>query len=441
MKINLIKKYSVVSALMFSGIVLFWVSSNRFWGSERWFKLLASDGPGYYAYLPAVVVYHDLSFGFFDKIPSINNNANLKYDYRRKIEGHTVNKYFAGVAFVQLPFYLTGHLVTILTRGAVNGYSRWYLVFFHIGALFYGLLGLFLFWKILKLYGIPDKLSAFLVLSLLFGTNLYHYTVNEPAMSHIFSFSFVNLFVLQALLFFKKGDKKYFLLAMLSLGIVTLIRPINAMVVLSIPFLSGSWLVFKNRMAYLFRSPMILTSGILFYLAIVFVQLLVYKIETGNFIVYAYGGEKLNLLKPHLIDFLFSYRKGFFVYTPVAFLALFGSASLWKTDRFTFITWAGFLFLVIYVLSSWWMWFYGGSFSSRVMVEYLTFFFIPLAWWLSQTKYVKQLKILIIVLILVNMIQTYQYQYGYIHWSAMNKERYWNNFLRIDKVIKHQRDW
>ena len=212
-------------------------------------------------------------------------------------------------------------------------------------------------------------------------------------MSHVFSFSFVNLFVFQVLLFFKKGDKKYFLFAMLSLGIVTLIRPVNAMVVLSIPLLSGSYSMLKNRIAYLFRSPMVLISGILLFLATVFIQLLIYKIQTGNFLVYAYGGEKLNLLKPHLIDFLFSYKKGFFVYSPLAFLALLGSAGLWKINRFAFVAWAGFLFLVIYVLSSWWMWFYGGSFSSRVMVEYLTFFFIPLALWLSQTKYLKLLKI------------------------------------------------
>ena len=439
--IKLIKKYSVISALVFSGVVLFWVSSNRFWGSERWFKLLASDGPGYYAYLPAVVVYHDLSFGFFDKVQSVSSNANLKYDYRRKIKGHTVNKYFAGVAFVQLPFYMAGHLITIITRGDVNGYSRWYLVFFHIGALFYGLLGLFLFWKIMQLYGIADKFSAFLVLSILFGTNLYHYTVNEPAMSHVFSFSFVNLFVFQTLLFFKEGGKKHFLLAMLSLGIVTLIRPVNLMVLLSIPFLSGSYAVFKNRMVMLISSPVAMMSAILAFLAMVSVQLFIYKVETGSFLVYSYGGEKLDLLKPHLIDFLFSYKKGFFVYTPLAFLALFGSAFWWKKNRFAFFTWAGFLLTVVYVLSSWWMWFYGGSFSSRVMVEYLTFFFIPLALWLSNTKYLKQLKMVIIILILVNMMQTYQYQYGYIHWSDMNKERYWNNFLRIDKVIKHQRDW
>ena len=439
--IKLIKKYSVISAFVFSAVVLFWVSSNRFWGSERWYKLLASDGPGYYAYLPAVVVYHDLSFGFFDKVQKINKNANLKYDYRRKTEGRTVNKYFAGVAFVQLPFYFAGHIITVLTNGAVNGYSRWYLVFFHIGALFYGLLGLFLFWKILQLYDIPDRFSAFLVLSLLFGTNLYHYTVNEPAMSHVFSFSFVNLFIYQGLLFFKRGSKKHFFLAMIALGIITLIRPVNVMVVLSMPFLSGNYSVLKKRIVALFSSPMVLILGVSAFLAIVFVQLVIYKIETGNFLVYSYGGEKLDLLNPHLIDFLFSYKKGFFVYTPLAFLALLGSWFWWKSNRFVFFTWAGFLFLVIYVLSSWWMWFYGGSYSSRVMVEYLTFFFIPLALWLSKTKQFKQLRMLIIILILVNMIQIYQYQYGYIHWSEMNKERYWNNFLRIDKVIKHQRDW
>ena len=439
--IKLVKMHKLFSVLALSAIALIWVSSNRFWGDYRWNNILVSDGPGYYAYLPALVVYHDLSFGFFDKVQQGENRENLQYDYRVKAAGHNINKYFAGTAFVQLPFYVVGHLVTVLSSGATDGYSKWYLIFFHIGALFYCLLGLFVFWRIMKLYRVPEGLSAFLLIVILFGTNLYHYTVNEPAMSHVYSFAFVNLFVYQGLLFFRNGKRTHLFLGLFFLGIITLIRPVNLMVVLSAPFLSGDFSVFKEQIVSLFRNPLNLLIGVLIFLIVVFIQLLIYKIETGNFIVYSYGEEGINFLHPHIVDFLVSYKKGFFVYTPIAFFSLFGAGYLWKRSRFEFFSWALFLLLVVYVLSSWWMWFYGGSFSSRVMVEYLTFFFIPLALWLSKTKYLKWLKMFIVVLMIVNLIQIYQYQYGYIHWSDMNKERYWNNFLRIDKVMKHQRDW
>jgi len=42
----------------------------------------------------------------------------------------------------------------------------------------------------------------------------------------------------------------------------------------------------------------------------------------------------------------------------------------------------------------------------------------------------------IILLIAVCQIQTYQYRYYFIHWEKMDKEHYWNVFLRIDLLNK-----
>ncbi|HDO27320.1 MAG TPA: hypothetical protein ENH02_04305 [Bacteroidetes bacterium] len=57
-------------------------------------------------------------------------------------------------------------------------------------------------------------------------------------------------------------------------------------------------------------------------------------------------------------------------------------------------------------------------------------------------SYRKGLTTLVFLLMIVGQIQTYQYRTGYIHWSEMNKERYWKSFLRIDKVIrKEKKDW
>ena len=43
---------------------------------------------------------------------------------------------------------------------------------------------------------------------------------------------------------------------------------------------------------------------------------------------------------------------------------------------------------------------------------------------------------LIVLLALLCQVQTYQYRHWQIHWSDMDKERYWENFLRIDKALK-----
>jgi hypothetical protein len=83
------------------------------------------------------------------------------------------------------------------------------------------------------------------------------------------------------------------------------------------------------------------------------------------------------------------------------------------------------------------MWFYGGSFSSRVYVEYIPVFMILLSLSIKgiNIKFAKSVFVsMVILLIVVCQIQTFQYRYGFIHWSEMNKEKYWEVFMRIDKL-------
>jgi putative copper export protein len=41
---------------------------------------------------------------------------------------------------------------------------------------------------------------------------------------------------------------------------------------------------------------------------------------------------------------------------------------------------------------------------------------------------------LIFLVVVLCQVQTYQYRRMQIHWSDMNKEKYWDVFLRIDKL-------
>ena len=127
------------------------------------------------------------------------------------------------------------------------------------------------------------------------------------------------------------------------------------------------------------------------------------------------------------------------MYTPLYLLSLTGLYSLWKSSRFSVYAWSGFFILITYVFSSWWNWYYGGSFSSRVYVEFIPVFMILLAIALHDTagKFRKGILVALVVLLtILCQIQTYQYRYYQIHWSEMTKEKYWEVFLRIDKLIK-----
>lgn len=89
-----------------------------------------------------------------------------------------------------------------------------------------------------------------------------------------------------------------------------------------------------------------------------------------------YQQESFILSQPNILKFLFSYQKGFFVYAP-AFLVLLVAGTIrfvHKRAYWKLLSFYGALFGLVYVLSSWWVWFYGGSYGTRVMVDYYALF-------------------------------------------------------------------
>jgi hypothetical protein len=421
--------------IVITAVILVWVSANLNWGDGRWNRLIRSDAKGYYAYLPAVFIYKDLSFGFLDKYSDDQVwSAPFVHKPEPEKEG-VINKYYAGAAFAQLPFFLAGHFTSWILGRPLNGYSSYYLIFIQVAAIFYALFTQILLFRILRELNISGKIIALVIFTAIFGTNVFYYIVIEPGISHIYSLFFVTLFALCGIRFFNKPSGKFFLWGMFLFGVIVLIRPVNILVLLSVPFLAGDIKKLKNGFSYLMKHILLLSSGAAVAFFVVFIQLIIYKIQTGSFIVYSYGEEGFDFLRPNMLKFTLSYRKGLFVYTPVFFISLLGFYILFKKSTFRFFSLLVFLFTVVYVLSSWWMWYYGGSFGSRAFIDFYVYLLIPLAFWLEYGKWKKLFITTTFVLVVVCMIQTIQYQYGYIHWSEMTRELYWDNFLRIDKVI------
>lgn len=430
--------------LLFIGAIAFAHQYKVSFSSDEWSKVVKVDGKGYYAYLPAVFVYQDLNFGFFEEVEIENaEDPNQIYWYIYNFEGSRTNKYFAGTALCISPFFLLAHAYSYLSGGEMSGFSFPYMFMLGMCALFYFLLGIHLLRKTLELSSVKPWLIVLTMLALAFSTNLYYYTVREFSMSHVYSFAWVSVFVFGVKSYFVKQNTKHLLLAALALGIVLLIRPVNGLIVFSIPFLAGSLESLKAGFKNYLSQKLVLISTILIPLFIASIQLVIYKVQTGKWLVYSYAEEGFNFTSPEIFNFLFSYKKGLFVYTPATFfivllvlvMLVFSFAkekvSTRNEARFQSLSFLGFFLLIVYVLSSWWMWFYGGSFGSRAMIEYYPFIFLALAlslnlkskWWL---------KVLFIAFILaciqLNMVQTKQYISGAIHWVDMDKEWYWRIF-------------
>lgn len=413
-------------------VILCWTCANV--NLDRsWNNVLEYDIAGYYAYLPAVFIHHDLSFGFYDEMTALYSADLFRGDYRQLLaDGTTTNKYFAGTAVLQLPFFLMAHLLTLLSGGPADGYSYLYVLGVALSSIFYVLLGLWWLSRILQHYEVEGGMAWALVYAMVFSTNIFVYAAIDPGMSHAYSFAAVNGLVWFFLMFKATGRAGYFLLLMLLLGLIVLIRPVNVLAVLGLGCFVGPATEWQQLWQKIRALGGLLFVGLLLAVLIGATQLLIYWLQTGNWVVYSYADERFDFTNPQLVNFLFSYRKGYFLYTPLALIATLCLPLVYRFNARLALSLGAFGLLLVYVFSSWWSWWYGGSFSSRVMLEYSVFVFLPLGLVLKKAGRPLRnvLLSLMVACVLLAQFQIYQFRHGRLHYSDTTKEIYWSSFGR-----------
>lgn len=135
-------KASYVTVFL-STILLVVITSNLNWYKDSWKDFQEADAKGYYAYLPAVVVYQDLNFGFFDSIEKEKYYLGIEpYDYRKEYNGKYINKYYAGTALICSPFFLITRWLSPFFGFDQDGYSYLYMAFMTLAAVFWCAIGL-----------------------------------------------------------------------------------------------------------------------------------------------------------------------------------------------------------------------------------------------------------------------------------------------------------
>ena len=264
------------------------INANINWGKDNWKNIIEADGKGYYAYLPALFIYNDPNFDFFDKIEKGKYyNKDLFYDYRIGSHGATINKYYCGTAVAELPFFLAAHSLSYLLGFETDGYSKLYEIWISIGAVVYLLIGLIYLSATLRLYKINELQKSFVLLTAVFGTNLFTYTIVEPSLSHLYSFAFVSMFVYYAKSYFLFQHQNHLLFLAILLAIILLIRPVNGLIIFSLPFLAGSLSSLKQGLLKALKYKLHLIGCFCIFTAIVAIQFIYYKIATGHFFVYS----------------------------------------------------------------------------------------------------------------------------------------------------------
>lgn len=307
-------KKSLFAVILFS-IVCTWIVFNR--NAYRESPVLDWDKSGYYIYLPATFIYHDLAtFSFYNSVNERKNfTPNAKdYGLYPQANGRKVNKYPIGVSILQLPFFLIAHGIADFTNEPTDGYSTIYLLAVIFSCVVYVVIALMILRKLL-LKHFRDNITTLALLSIAFATNLYNYTAFEQGMSHTYSFFLFSACLFYLNKFYLNFKLKDALILGFSIGMITITRPTNLLIILALPFWGISTkLEFKNRLIQVGKNYKSLLLSVLGTSLIVFLQLSYWKYSTGNWIHFSYEEEGFNFRKPEIINGLFSYRKGWLVY-------------------------------------------------------------------------------------------------------------------------------
>ena len=392
------------------------------------------DVISYYAYLPAVFIYHDISLDFTEDPDFVNDN---KFWFQKTKTGKKVIITSMGLSYLYAPFFFAAHVLAPVFNEPRDGFQSVYQFFLVFSALFYVGFGFYFLWKFLLRY-FPPGVSAITLCLIGMGTNLYYYSTHEAAMSHAYNFSLIALFLYLLVRWYDSSGWKNGLLLGLVYGLIVLIRPTNfLLIILLLLWGVDSRETMMGRIRFLLgKIPLILimTGG---FLIPWIPQFIYWKEVSGSFLYNSYSevGSAFYFDNPHLLDFLFSYRKGWFVYTPLMLFAVFGFIPLYRLRKGLFYAIIPYLAIMIYVFSSWWSWWTGGSFGIRSMIDLMAVMSLPLAafiTWLDKRSWIMKtwITLLLVFTVFLNIFQTWQYQEGLIHGTGMTKKSYWTIFLQ-----------
>lgn len=415
-------------------IILFVI--NMSFGISNWKednRIIGYDIMYYYSYLPATFLHHDIALNFVKENPEKYYG---KFRYRPSPNGKSVSKMTMGLAFLYAPFFLIGHIAAHLSQYEPNGFTQPYKFWLAMSAIFYLAFGLYYLRKTLLRY-FSEWITAITCLSVVLGTNLLHYLTAEPTMSHSYVFAATAAYIYFVIKWYDIPNYKNTIIVGLLAGLITLIRPTNVIILLFL-FLYKVTSVesFKERIRFLLRKYKLLLVMLLALFIIWIPQLIYWKYVTGHYFFYSYEGEGFFFNNPKIIQGLFSYRKGWLLYTPVMAFALIGIPFLLRKQKQFFLPVLIYTLLNIYIVLSWWSWWYGGGFGLRAFIDSYTILSLPLAaflsWCFEKKMIIKIITIIVLfTLIWFNHFQTRQYNNLAIHWDSMTKEAYWNSFGRL----------
>lgn len=416
---------SILSCLLIGvALVQYRVSNSDVVKDHAPLKITEWDAFGYYIYLPALCIYHDhKELKWLDSTDAkYHVTGGNGWQAMKADNGKYVFKYLGGVALLELPLFLAGHTAAKAMGYPPDGFSPPYQYALGFGIIVYCLLAVLVLRKILLRY-FSDSTTALTLLLVCLATNFLQYAGVDSGQSHAYLFVLYILVLYTTIRWHEKPTLPLALFTGYIVGLATMTRPTEA-IMLFIPLLWNThthgaarekWASVRQHKTHIAAA---LAGGFLGILP----QLLYWKNTAGSFIFDV--GSKWDFLSPHF-RVLFGWEKGWFIYTPVTLFFIAGMFFMKHKPFRKSVLW--FCFLNIYIIVGWHEWRYGGSYSTRALVQSYPVFALPFA---SLVERINASKVRILFyalcayLLVVNLFQVCQYNKTILHYDDMNRKYY-----------------
>jgi hypothetical protein len=412
---------------------------------------LCYDVFGYYMYLPLAFKYNDITIQNYSTITNILNTYHASETFYQAVKwdnGSWVMRYPIGLSMLFAPFYFIADGIAKFTNYPSDGFSKPYQLSILYGGLVYSIIGLYFVKKILTQF-FDDLTSAVSLFCIALGTNyFFHVGIHgQGAMSHNLLFSLYAIITYLTIKWHQTYSFKTIALLGVFIGISALCRP-SEIISFLIPLFYGvfNWQSFKAKILLLLKYKSQVFGLMLVIFSVGFIQFAYWKYASDKFIINPYGagnpGEGMELFHPHILEVLFSFRKGWFIYTPIMLFTMIGFWQLYKHNTKLFTPIFIYFIVNLYIVSSWSCWWYGACFGVRSLIPSYAVLSIPLAYFVSVALKHK-LKILFVGIfifcIALNLFQSWQMYSGIMDSTNMSRAYYFSTFLQTSSPTNEQK--
>ncbi len=403
-------------------------------------KEISWDVFGYYLPLQATFIENDPMLddrSWVDETVRTYQISGTSYFVSSNDDGEPMYFFLFGMSYLYSLFFFLGHLFAGWMSYAQDGLSPPYQFALVYGCLIYTVVGLYYLKKILGHFFNNITTSITLIL-IVVGTNYAHHMTLKNLETVNVLFMLAGITIWNTIKWYEKQQLKRLIYIGVSLTLMALAKPSEILFIL-VPILWGITSIGSgiDRVKLWFKYKWHFLIAISVCLIIAAPQIMYWYSKTGNFFydTYKNPGVGLDIFAPHIWESLFSYRKGWLLYTPMMLFALVGFYFLFKFDRKHFL---GILipFLVsFFIIASWTEYWYGAGFSNRPVITLYTLLAIPLGYFvlyiLNTGKTIRLIAFVgLTLLIFLNQFQWWQFRNFILHPYRTTKDYYWAVFLK-----------